>query len=405
MIQFKSYQKMILAGTLLFIIGFFSCTHKVKNESALTIDQSFKNLFYADSNGITGADGLFSIPLPDGSSAFLLGDCFLGKVVNGGRELQTTMLRNAINIIEKDKTGVKAIYKGTYDNPITFMEPVNEEGDTTYRWYWPGHGFVKNDTIYIFALNLYNEFIAPAESEKSQEETDKADKMEEEMWSFRISHIDLLLFRLPDFRHIETHKVEINYPTNQIDFGNCVMVDNGFVYIYGTKNSPGIAKIHVARVPFTSKTFYNNWEYYNGTTWDKNIENSTPIDIDISISEQFSIFKYNDKYILLTQERSGTDIFTYVSDFPNKDFHNKKFIYHTTEPESDSTKKIFSYNALAHKQYIENQQLLVSYCINSLRVRDVFDNVEAYMARFLRVPMHLILSEETTSQAPSHSNE
>jgi hypothetical protein len=386
-------EKSVIAGIFILIFSGFSCKQHMKKDLIVTIDRQFKDFFYADSNGISGADGIFSIPLANGSSLFLLGDCFLGKVENGTRDTDTKMLRNAIVLIDKNKTEAKAVYKGTYNDPVTFMEPVNEPGDLTYRWYWPGHGFVKDDTIYIFALSLYNVPSIPVRSENTGEELKEVDTLLADMFGFRLSHIDLLSFTLPDFKHIETHKVDINYPVSLIDFGNCVMVDDGYVYFYGTKNEPYMSKIHVARVPLNSRTFYNNWEYSTGTGWDKNIEKSMPIDVDISVSEQFSIFKYHKKYILLTQERAGADIFTYVSDFPDKEFHNKKFIYHTTESDSDTTKRIFTYNALAHAQYIEDNKLLVSYCVNSMRARDFFENVENYRARFLRVPMKMILAE------------
>jgi len=368
------------------------------NIKTVSIDEKFKSLFYADSNGISGADGIFSVLLPDGSSAFLLGDCFLGEVVNGARDINTSMLRNSFNIINKDITEAKAIYKGEYDNPITFMDPVNREGDSTYRWYWPGHGFVKDDILYVFALNLYNEPSAVVKSEKSESEEDAADKLEEDMFSFRIAQIDLLSFKLPVFEHIETRKVDFDYPEYQIDFGNCVMVDEGYVYIYGTKNDPGMSRVHVARVPFDSQEFQTNWEYYTGENWDPDIGKSLPIEVDISVSEQFSIFRYKDEYIFLSQERAGTDIFTYTSSFPHKGFHNKAFIYHTPDQEDDPNRRIHSYNALAHSQYIEGDQLLVSYCVNSMRVKDVFENVEAYRANFLRVPMELIVDNQKQSR-------
>ncbi len=379
---------------LLFVIFTTACQKSTKQKRLATIDNSFKELFYADSGGITGADGIFSIALKDGSSVFLFGDSFLGEVVEGARDANTTMMRNSFMAINKEKTKVKAIYEGEYDNPVSFIEPSNEEGDSTYRWYWPGHGFVKGDTIYVFAINLYNEPSAVVESDKSQEDQDGVDKLTEEMFAFRVSHFDLLSFTLPDFKHIETQKTGYDYDENSIDFGNCVMVDDDYVYIFGTKNFPGNAKIHVARVPFNSRTFHNNWEYSTGVGWDRDINRSTPIELDISVSEQFSIFKYLDKYVLLTQERAGTDIFTYVSDFPNKGFKNKKNIYHTPESELDTTNRIHTYNALAHSQYIENDELLVSYCVNSLRVRDVFENVENYRGRFFRVPMEMILEDE-----------
>lgn len=374
----------------------FSCQQKATNNEkmAVVIDEKFSSIFNVDSGGITGADGIFSVPLPDGSSVFFLGDCFLGKVVDGSRDVNTTMLRNSFVVVSEGQTETRAIYRGEYDNPVSLIEPENEPGDTTYRWYWPGHGFVKNNTLYVFALNMYNEPSAKIKIEKSEEEQDAVDKLTENMFAFRVGGIDLHSFTLPGFKHIETKKLGFDYTEYQIDFGNCVMIDNEYVYIYGTKNFPGIAKVHTARIPLSSKTFYDNWEYSTGDGWDKDISKSSPIEIDLGVSEQFSIFRYKDKYILLTQERGGTEIFTYTSDYPDKGFGNKKFIYHTPEHGLDSTKNIYAYNALAHVQYIENDELLVSYCVNSTRVRDVFENVDAYRARFLRVPMNLILNEE-----------
>lgn len=354
-------------------------------------DKEFGSLFYSDSGGVTGADGLFSFPLPDKSSVFLLGDCFLGKVVNGARDMSTSMLRNAFLVVNREQTGTRAIVRGSTDDPRTFMEPVNEPGDSTYRWYWPGHGFIMNDTVYVFALSLVNDTSVIINIRLPEGADDETGRMAEEIFSFRISHIDLLSFSYPDFRHIETQTVNIDYPSSLIDFGNCVMVDKGWVYVYGTRNLPDMSKIHVARIPCNSNIFKSDWEYYTGSSWDKDIRKSMPLDIDISVSEQFSIFRYGRKYILLTQERAGADIYTYVSDFPFKDFHNKKMVYHTTEMESDPDKRVITYNALAHRQYIENGMLLVSYCVNSLNPVDIFRDVDKYRARFIRVPMKLIL--------------
>jgi hypothetical protein len=347
-------------------------------------------LFYSDSGGITGADGLFSILQPDGSSLFLLGDCFLGEVRDGGRDLNTPMLKNAFNLVSKERNCAIPIVRGTADNPQTLMEPVNEPGDSTYRWYWPGHGFIKNDTVYVFALSLVNDTSAIVNMEFADDVDDKTADMAEKIFSFRVSHIDLLSFSYPDFRHLETHRADIGYSENRIDFGNCVLVDEGWIYIYGTGNLKDTSKVYVARIPFSSNVFESDWEYFTGDGWDSNVRKSIPINIDISVSEQFSIFRYRKKYILLTQERAGADIYTYISDFAYKGFHNRKLIYHTTEMESDTSEHVITYNALAHPQYIENNRLLVSYCVNSLNPDDIFADVEKYRARFLRVPMKLI---------------
>lgn len=67
-------------------------------------------------------------------------------------------------------------------------------------------------------------------------------------------------------------------------------------------------------------------------------------------------------------------------------------IYNAPDAQQDPDGNLFAYNALAHPQYLENDELLVSYCLNSRRVRDVFDNVETYRAQFIRVPMEKIFS-------------
>lgn len=376
------------ALVILLMPALISCHY---GTDAIRTDKDFATLFYSDSGGILCADGIFSVPLPDGASVFFVGDCFVGKLKNGGIDPGTPMLRNAFNFIDKDMTRARAIIRGTLAEPLTLMVPSSLENDTIYRWYWPGHGFTRGDTLYVFALSLYNDPSAIAKLDKKEEEKDEMDKMAEEMFAFRIAGIDLLTYKLPDFTLLENHRIEYDYRKYPIDFGNCVMVDNGFVYIYGTRNEPGISRIHAARTPLNSNVFYANWEFFNGTGWEHNIEASVPINVDISVSEQFSIFRIGNKYILLTMERAGTDIYTYVSDTPTGIFTNKKMQYRPPEPERDTTGRLFVYNALAHPQYISHDELLVSYCVNSFHVRDVYQNADNYRARFLRVPLKKII--------------
>jgi hypothetical protein len=112
--------------------------------------------------------------------------------------------------------------------------------------------------------------------------------------------------------------------------------------------------------------------------------------LDISVSEQFSIFRVRDKYVLLTHSKGTPDIYTYTSGHPYKGFKNKTFIFRSPEPEADTSGNLSAYNALAHPQYMDGEFLLVSYCLNSLRVRDVFENADNYRARFIRVPLSMI---------------
>jgi hypothetical protein len=345
-------------------------------------DPVFRALFSPDSGGITGADGIFSIPLPDGSSVILTGDCFLGVVKDGQRDMSTKMLNNSMIRISPDLKEARAIYRGSWEKPETLFVP-DQEG----HWYWPGHGFYHDSTLYIFALNMIFIPSGVVKSDKDPDEMDKADEMEENMWAFDVAGVDLMRFSYPGLEFLGLDPVEPAYETS-IHFGNNVLNEGNYIYFFGTRNDPEKAQVYAARTGKDNPPYHLNWEFYNGSEWVSDCGQAAPMDIDIPVSEQFTIFRMKDKYVLLTHEKMTQDIYTYTSDLPYRGFGNKTFIY--TSPEPDSTNKLFAYNALAHPQYMDGDKLLVSYCVNSHRVKDVFDDVESYRARFIRVPLEKI---------------
>ena len=114
--------------------------------------------------------------------------------------------------------------------------------------------------------------------------------------------------------------------------------------------------------------------------------------LDISVSEQFSVFKYDDTYILLTQRRAqqAGDIYSFISDTPAGPWRNKRLLYIT--PEQNADPDLFTYNAMAHPQFInKEQELLICYNVNSYDLQKPFMDVNTYRPVFLRVPMDMIL--------------
>jgi hypothetical protein len=115
--------------------------------------------------------------------------------------------------------------------------------------------------------------------------------------------------------------------------------------------------------------------------------------ITSNISEQFSVFKYQNTYVLLSQQRGigAGEIYTYTSENPYGPWENKQMIYRTTEYDTDND--IITYNAMAHPQYIKNNELLISYNVNSLETSRIHKNVDYYRPVFLRVPIKMIVEE------------
>ncbi|MCP4312769.1 MAG: DUF4185 domain-containing protein [Bacteroidetes bacterium] len=366
-----------------------SCSQAPHGEfpTEVETDLHFNELFSPDSGGITGADGLFSTLLPDGRSVFLTGDCFLGKVVDGQRDVGTKMLNNSMIVINRDRSAAEAVYKGTYEQPESLFVP-GQEGAIRH-WYWPGHGFVSDSVLYVFAMNMYNNPALAVPSEKDPGTLDEVDELSENQWSFAVDGVDLLRFSLPDLQYLGSDQVSYTYDLD-IHFGNSVFSEGKYHYFYGTRNDPDGSHIYVARVERGDMPYHKNWEFYDGEAWNRDHHMARPMKLDISVSEQFSIFRIKDRYVLLTHSKMTPDIYTYTSDEPYRGFGNKKFIYRSPEQDADTTGNLFPYNAMAHPQYTDGDMLLVSYCVNSLRVRDVFENADNYRGRFIRIPLSRI---------------
>ncbi len=387
--RYKSGPWLALFPLLLVCFLLTSCTQPAVRYQPENVepDVHFNQLFSPDSGGVTGADGLFSVLLPDGRSVFLTGDCFLGEVIDGGRSTETKMLNNSMVVISKDGKEASAIYRGSYDHPESLFEPGWKS--KLRHWYWPGHAFVDDTILYVFALNMYNDPDLVIYTSKDSTQGDEVDKLAENQWAFQVSGVDLLRFSLPDFQLLGADSLNCSYETD-IHFGNCVLRDGRHIYFFGTRNDPDGSHIYRARTRADQRPYHAHWEFYDGEGWTSDAGSALPMKLDISVSEQFSIFRMKDRYVLLTHEKGTRDIYTYSAAEPYGGFANKTLIYTSPEPASDPRGNLSAYNALAHPQYLDGNKLLVSYCLNSTRVRDVFENADKYRGRFIRVPLSMI---------------
>lgn len=357
------------------LIGVMACQNQKKpqnKELITTRDEHFTKLFQRDSGGLTGADGTISVPMPDGSSVFMMGDSFLGEVKNGQRDSTTKMINNTFVIVNPEKTDTKTLFQGENSNPESFVLPeTNPE-----KFYWPGHGFVRDSVFHFFMSRFYVPKLST--------------------WDFQFQNTEYFTYSWPDFKKLSVESFKYSL-INNVHWGHAVLDNGQYIYSYGSRPEENkICRAHVCRMQFgaNGKLDFENVEFFNGNDWSKDPTSTKQMaGITSNISEQFSVFKYKKKYILLSQERGiGTaDVFTYTSDQPNGPWGNRQIVYRTTEQDSD--KDIITYNTMAHPQYIENGQLLICYNVNSLKIRRVFENANNYRPVFLRIPMETILGE------------
>ena len=345
--------------------------HKTPIANQVVADDAFTSFFARDCCGTTGSDGFYSVLLPDGRTVWIFGDTFLGTVnPDGSRDRRTPVfIRNAFAVQEGDS--LKTLYALIDGWESSLVIPPDANKGTEFSedslWYWPGDGFIEGGKLKVFM----SAFIQAHPGN----------------WGFKWVGTSLATFSLPE---IELERLD-DFPYSlekEVHYGHAVCDDDtDHTYIYGA----GIDKRpYVARAP--KGDILAPWEFFTHDGWVLDPASAEPM-LDFAGSEQFSVFKYGDKYVYMTQAGGFVgEIRSFISDSPFSGWENEQLLYDVPQPQGDSN--LFAYNAVAHPQFMENDAILVSYCVNSFSLDDLFKDASKYRPVFIRIPMRMILERD-----------
>ncbi len=308
-------------------------------------DERYIGLF-TRSQGWTGGDATYSVDLKNGKTLWMFGDTFINQVSEDRSRPSFKLINNSL--VLQNGSEMTTYHGGTSVNPTAFAKPP-EVGD----WYWPGDGTVANGKLYLFMHGFGTNGGGG--------------------WDFFRTSVDLLRIN-PSTMAIESNDRLFHDPT--ISWGAAIMEDADYTYVYGVHSESGHKALYVAR---TNEDLSDDWEYFTGTAWDT--DPLTAEAIFDGVSEQFSVFKDENVYYLLTQHNLfGKQIYLYTSAAPQGAFTAGKIVYCTPETGGD----IFTYNAFAHP-HVYQDSLLVSYNVNSFDYTDILDDADNYRPYFVKI--------------------
>ncbi|WP_255417219.1 DUF4185 domain-containing protein [Proteiniphilum sp. X52] len=333
------------------------------------LDKVIASIIIPDQGSVTAGDGMYSIPLPDGRSIFLMGDSYIGTVTNGQRPTSERMYRNTYIVYENGK--VSAIYGYGGDRNASAAVPPGYPDEQ--KWYWPGHGFVNGDKLYIFQTLMY--------------------QGGEGMWGFMYETTHILEYNLPGLELNRITPIPFN-GSPDIHYGMAALNDGDYNYIYAQvdirNDMDPITEVLVARTAVGNP--YDNWQYYNGSGWSANPSDAVKLQglSTVPVSSQFNVFKLRGKYVLLTQKKTfnSGEIYTFIADSPAGPWRNKQLIFRTYE---QNTPHLLTYNAMAHPQFEKDGMILVSYNVNTEVFAEQFSDVTTYRPRFFWIDIDKIM--------------
>lgn len=105
--------------------------------------------------GFCGGDAAYSIPLSNGTTVWLFGDSFRGKIV-GGKRTGCRMERNCVAVDKPQQAGGKLKY---YFGKRDFFICREEDGT---NYYWPGDGIEIDGRLYLFQHTVKTDRQLPA---------------------------------------------------------------------------------------------------------------------------------------------------------------------------------------------------------------------------------------------------
>ena len=300
----------------------------------------------------TGGDVATSFLLPDGRSFWLFGDSFIDTVFADRRRPFKAFIHNSI-VITSPSGSFQSLYNGTAVNPKPYFDTIAP------ILLWPSCGFVNSakNNLYVMMVTIK---ILPGGG----------------MFGFETVGNTVGEISLQDL----SLKRQFNFSRSaKIDWASACFVEDEFVYLYGVESVTYDKHVHLCRT--SSANPFQTVQYFDGSNWvDDSLKSARLLK---GVSEQFSFFKYKNKYYLLSQESTflSADIYIWDAQSPVGPFSNKRKIYHTPE----TVGNVITYNASAHPELMVDEMLLVGYCNNSINGVDIFNNADNYRPYFIWV--------------------
>lgn len=323
---------------------------------------------YADTGvGWTGADSTYTVPLRDGSVAWLFSDTFLGPVLaDGGRPTTAPFLNNSV--VVQAGTALTTVAGGTPEQPASLVGP-----DADADWYWFGAGDrTPRGDLRVGVLGF--------------------ERFGDGYWDWGWSHNAIATI---DTSTWQVDRVDPLPSAAGIQWASWYQRVGGTVYVYGVEDLGAAKYLHVAKVLGGDLTDLHRWRYWDGRSWVR--EESASVRVLPGVANELSVAPFHDGYLLVTQDTSvpfGSEVHAYLACDPQGPFVHAAHLFDMPEAGPAGTyadPNVFAYNAHEHPELREGDTLLVTYNVNSLDTSDLYGDVSIYRPRFVEVDLDVRL--------------
>lgn len=373
----------ILLFTLL-LIPFSSKAGKTSELSIKIVSADpapeFEKLFSPQKRGWLGADGATSVLIDDKKAVWLFGDTIVGNV-SSKNERKGTMARNTIAIhdFSKGLPGSTHFYWGFSDN-ITGSFFLGGDYDLDY-WYWPTAGIKIEDELYVFSYKVFSSGTIPG-------------------FSFGFGDMTMIKIDNPNDPppKWKMKTAEMGIGNDHLGFCSAVYSEPPYLYMYGFNDGPVkgamgrkmvLARVKLDDLKKAEKPF--DFQYYvdgeNGLEWGGEPDKLHPLFEPGTTENSIHYDSLLGRYIMFTQVPFQPEVYIVTSPSLTGPWSEPLQVYHIPDIESDL---LHAYAVKAHPELSTKPgELIFTYVVNTTDFWSMFNNLDIYYPRFVRVQLGL----------------
>jgi hypothetical protein len=311
---------------------------------------------YADGPGFhwTGGDRTVSVDLPGEQVGWLFSDTFLGSVSGGKRPANAPMVHNSL-VVQTRRELTSTLHGGSPEYPMSLMCD-----DKVGMGCWVGDAIVDGGNLRVL-VNHY-EHTGPG------------------LLDIRRTGTSLVTLTLPFLKVTETKPLTL---TRGVAWGQSIVDDGGFTYVYGSEQTDDFNFLHLARVP--AGGLGGAWQFFDGSAWQP--EEARSVRLASGVGTSFSVDRVRDRWVLLSMESHiplNSSVVAYTAEALTGPFTDPVELYRV--PETGDQRPVIVYDATLHPLLARPGMLLFTYNVNSLEKGDIYADAALYRPRFVEVP-------------------
>lgn len=350
----------------------------------------------------TGADGIFITSIdgkerkPKGKernnvkNVITFGDTFIGKVnpVTGSR-LRADFVNNSLCYLEgldPENLRTEFVYGKNGENTISNLI-ANQKNYT----YWLQDCVITGGRFYAFTDNVVS---------------DNENLSLPEGFRFHLTGVDMVMFDIRNGRLDYASQKNMETPffvtgKKNLMFGCAIFANteeagmekpDGYIYVYGIWDiGSGIRHLVVARTRPEHIADFDRYTFFDGAGWSADIEDCAAIADDLS--PEMSVMpvdfgRYRGKYAFVYSANGVSNhVMMRIGETPWGPFDDIVPLYSMNridDLDMRGLKKVYQYNAKAHFNIAQEDEILMTYNVNCMDYESHLLNGNIYRPRFLR---------------------